>query len=155
MCLSEPRKLFLSQSRGPTGVQSLTAEPRQYRAKVRVRMKFCLHIALLGLISCAVAAPQEKRPEGFRVLQVDAGKVIGEIRSLQGLNGPPSPVMAGLPNLLTGQSSCGLSRTENVQTRAALRRHSATPAMLRLAGTWRTRTATHRTHTREKRHCGT
>jgi hypothetical protein len=31
---------------------------------------------------------------------VDAGKVIGEIRSFQGLNGPPSPVMAGLPTLV-------------------------------------------------------
>ncbi len=38
--------------------------------------------------------------EGFRSLKVDAGKVVGRIRSFQGLNGPPSPVMAGLPNLV-------------------------------------------------------
>lgn len=44
--------------------------------------------------------PQENRTGSFRALQVDAGKVIGEIRSFQGLNGPPSPVMAGLPNLV-------------------------------------------------------
>jgi hypothetical protein len=37
---------------------------------------------------------------GFRTLQVDAGKVVGEIRSLQGLNGQPTPVMAELPNLV-------------------------------------------------------
>jgi hypothetical protein len=37
---------------------------------------------------------------GFRSLRVDAGKVTGEIRSFQGLNGPPSPEMAGLPNLV-------------------------------------------------------
>ncbi len=33
-------------------------------------------------------------------MQVDAGKVIGQIRSYQGVNGPPTPVMAGLPNLV-------------------------------------------------------
>jgi hypothetical protein len=31
---------------------------------------------------------------------VDASKVIGEIHSFQGLNGPPTPVMAGLPDLV-------------------------------------------------------
>ena len=33
-------------------------------------------------------------------MQVDAGKVIGEIRSFQGVNGQPTPVIAGLPNLV-------------------------------------------------------
>jgi len=39
-------------------------------------------------------------PKGFRALTIDASKDIGQIRSLQGVNGPPSPIMAGLPNLI-------------------------------------------------------
>ena len=62
-------------------------------------MKF-LHIVLLALVSRPVAVPQQKQSEGFRILHVDAGKVIGKIRSFQGVNGPPSPVMTGLPNLV-------------------------------------------------------
>ncbi|MGB8112513.1 MAG: hypothetical protein WCF22_01990, partial [Candidatus Sulfotelmatobacter sp.] len=52
-------------------------------------------------ISCGVAFPQGAANSGFRSLHLDAGKVIGEIRSFQGLNGPPSPIMAGLPTLVT------------------------------------------------------
>lgn len=56
---------------------------------------------LLCLMALAIAASaQDPNHTGFRSLQVDAGKVIGEIRSFQGLNGPPSPVIAGLPNLV-------------------------------------------------------
>lgn len=33
-------------------------------------------------------------------VRVNAGKVIGKIASFQGLNGPPTPVMPGLPNLV-------------------------------------------------------
>jgi hypothetical protein len=36
----------------------------------------------------------------FRALAVDAGTVTGSIRSFQGVNGPPFPVKAGLPNLV-------------------------------------------------------
>ena len=36
---------------------------------------------------------------GFQQLQVDAGKVIGKLRDMQGVNGPPAPIMADLPNL--------------------------------------------------------
>ena len=36
-----------------------------------------------------------------RVIHIDAGKVTGRIRSFQGVNGQPTPVMAGLPNLVT------------------------------------------------------
>jgi xylan 1,4-beta-xylosidase len=52
------------------------------------------------LIFCAIAGAQETANSGFRWLHVDAGKVSGEIRSFQGLNGPPSPIMAGLPSLV-------------------------------------------------------
>jgi xylan 1,4-beta-xylosidase len=38
--------------------------------------------------------------QGFRSVSVDAGKEAGRIRSLQGVNGSPLPVMAGLPNLV-------------------------------------------------------
>ncbi len=55
----------------------------------------------LCLMALAIAtSAQNINQTGFRSLHVDAGKVIGEIRSFQGLNGPPSPVMAGLPSLI-------------------------------------------------------
>ena len=38
--------------------------------------------------------------QGFRDLTVDVAKNAGRIRSFQGLNGPPSPIMDGLPNLV-------------------------------------------------------
>ncbi|MGA8149689.1 MAG: hypothetical protein WB952_01835 [Terriglobales bacterium] len=53
-----------------------------------------------SLLLCASAFAQEVTNSGFRSLHVDAGKVAGEIRSFQGLNGAPTPVMAGLPNLV-------------------------------------------------------
>ena len=43
---------------------------------------------------------QTAAPASFRALQVDAGKVTGAIRSFQGLNGPPYPIMEGLPDLI-------------------------------------------------------
>jgi xylan 1,4-beta-xylosidase len=56
--------------------------------------------SLCLLLFYTMAAAQNTPTAGFRSVQVDAGKVVGRIRSLQGLNGPPSPVMAGLPNLV-------------------------------------------------------
>lgn len=56
----------------------------------------CVWILLFG---AAVFAQTTASP-GFRSLHVDASKVTGEIRSFQGLNGPPSPIMAGLPTLV-------------------------------------------------------
>src|ERR1700733_11252491 len=59
------------------------------------------HGSLSILLFCAGAAfSQSTAVSGLRSLHVDAGKVTGEIRSFQGLNGPPSPLMAGLPNLV-------------------------------------------------------
>ena len=63
-------------------------------------MKSLSRFSLLLLLSCSVAFAQSPAQEGFRSLHVDAGKVTGEIRSFQGLNGQPTPVMAGLPNLV-------------------------------------------------------
>jgi xylan 1,4-beta-xylosidase len=59
--------------------------------------KFLASWVLLG---CFAAFAQTPVSSGFRSLHVDAGKVTGEIRSFQGLNGPPSPIMAGLPTLV-------------------------------------------------------
>ncbi|MGA2421429.1 MAG: hypothetical protein ABSG69_15240 [Candidatus Acidiferrum sp.] len=57
---------------------------------------YCIGVLLL----CTAAYGQESADSGFRTLHVDAGNVTGEIRSFQGLNGPPRPVMAGLPSLI-------------------------------------------------------
>ncbi len=66
-------------------------------------MKPLLYSCLWFLLLWGVAFSQDMQNTsntGFRILRVDAGKVIGQIRSFQGVNGPPSPVMAGLPNLV-------------------------------------------------------
>jgi len=63
-------------------------------------MKNLSRYFLLPLLLCSAALAQSPGNAGFRSLQVDAGKVMGEIHSFQGLNGPPTPVMAGLPNLV-------------------------------------------------------
>src|ERR1035438_5768880 len=63
---------------------------------MNVLSRYCLSLLLL----CAAAFTQDAANPGFRSLHVDAGKVTGTIRSFQGLNGPPSPLMAGLPNLV-------------------------------------------------------
>ena len=63
-------------------------------------MKWFVSFAILIFWGCSAAVAQDKMPDGYRNLQIDAGKVIGEIHSFQGLNGPPTPVMAGLPNLV-------------------------------------------------------
>jgi hypothetical protein len=61
-------------------------------------MKILARYCFCSLLLC-VAAFTQNTNAGFRSLRVDASKVIGEIRSFQGLNGPPSPLMTGLPNL--------------------------------------------------------
>jgi xylan 1,4-beta-xylosidase len=63
-------------------------------------MKRVSHSLLSLLILFVAGFAQDTTHAGYRSLQVDGGRVIGEIRSFQGLNGPPSPVMAGLPNLV-------------------------------------------------------
>jgi xylan 1,4-beta-xylosidase len=62
--------------------------------KIALRYTFCL------LILAVRGFAQDTSHPGFRTLTIDAGKVVGEIRSFQGLNGLPSPVMAGLPSLI-------------------------------------------------------
>jgi xylan 1,4-beta-xylosidase len=65
-----------------------------------------LRSIFLFLVTCAAAAaqtpapPQGPSPSSLRGVQVDAGKVVGTIHSFQGLNGPPLPIMEGLPNLV-------------------------------------------------------
>jgi xylan 1,4-beta-xylosidase len=62
-------------------------------------MKTLLGFSLGALICCA-AFIRDSNEAGFRPLHIDAANIIGELHSLQGLNGPPSPVLAGLPNLV-------------------------------------------------------
>jgi len=62
-------------------------------------MKRLSLLSLLLFLFCSSAFAQSAASNGFRTLHVDAGQVIGEIRSFQGVNGSPAPVMAGLPNL--------------------------------------------------------
>jgi xylan 1,4-beta-xylosidase len=63
---------------------------------MNVLSRYCLSLLLLS----AAAFAQAGASVGFRTLHVDAGEVTGTIRSFQGLNGPPSPLMAGLPDLV-------------------------------------------------------
>jgi xylan 1,4-beta-xylosidase len=60
---------------------------------VRSRLGGVLTSALL-VVTTATAVAQ------LRTLHVDASKVTGHIRSFQGVNGQPTPVMEGLPNLV-------------------------------------------------------
>ncbi len=55
---------------------------------------------LILLLPGSAGWAQGLAKNGFRTLHVDAGKIVGNIRSLQGVNGAPAPVMAGLPNLV-------------------------------------------------------
>ncbi len=55
---------------------------------------------LILLLSSSTGLAQGLSNNGFRDLQVDVGKIAGNIHSFQGLNGAPLPVMAGLPNLV-------------------------------------------------------
>jgi hypothetical protein len=66
----------------------------------RLRRRILLRNSFYPLLLCAAVFAQDAPNGGFRSLRVDAGKVIGEIRSFQGVNGPPSPLMAGLPSLV-------------------------------------------------------
>src|SRR3984893_1825292 len=52
-----------------------------------------------GVVAQTPALPQSMSNPAFRILQVHAVKVAGTIRSFQGLNGPPSPIMEELPDL--------------------------------------------------------
>src|SRR5947209_15873610 len=63
-------------------------------------MKILTSLFTRFLLVCYPLSAQEGVSVGFRTLHVDAGKVVGQLRSSQGLNGPPTPVMEGLPNLV-------------------------------------------------------
>lgn len=63
-------------------------------------MKRIIFAFLTWLVLSRPGFAQNAAQEQFRTVGVDAGKVSGVIRSFQGLNGPPYPVMAGLPNLV-------------------------------------------------------
>ena len=79
-------------------------------------MKKLLPHFLLTLLLCAAGISQDKNNSGFRTLHIDAGKVTGTIRNFQGLNGPPSPVMAGLPNLVQQYKDLRISQVRTHDT---------------------------------------
>jgi len=64
-----------------------------------MRSHKCSFIAL-SLISAVSFLTPLGNCQGFRALTIDAAKDGGRIRSFQGLNGPPTPVIAGLPRLV-------------------------------------------------------
>ena len=75
------------------------------RVKIRnwiFRCCFAFLLFLFFLFSPALA------PAQLRTLHVDAGKVTGSIRSFQGVNGQPTPVMDGLPNLVKQYKDLGI-----------------------------------------------
>jgi xylan 1,4-beta-xylosidase len=73
-------------------------------------MKGFWRYCVCSLLLCVTAFGQGTANSGSRSLQVDAGKVIGQLRSFQGLNGPPSPVMAGLPDLVQQYNDLTISQ---------------------------------------------
>ena len=62
------------------------------------------------LLICAAVFAQDPEVLHYRTVRVDAGKVTGEIRSFQGVNGAPSPVMDGLPDLVRQYKELGVDQ---------------------------------------------
>jgi xylan 1,4-beta-xylosidase len=54
------------------------------------------------------APPVHPAATQFREIHVDASKVKGTIRSFQGVNGVPTPIMQGLPNLVQQYKALGI-----------------------------------------------
>lgn len=79
----------------PIGNKQTLQEERELRMKYIPAVLF-----LLLLPGPAASWGQQAAHRGFRLLQVDASKTIGRIRDFQGVNGQPTPVMAGLPTLV-------------------------------------------------------
>jgi len=55
---------------------------------------------VLCTLLLSIAAVSQTPDTHLRTLTIDASKSIGEIHSFQGMNGTPSPIMAGLPDLV-------------------------------------------------------
>jgi hypothetical protein len=57
--------------------------------------------SLVSLLLCSVVTfAQNSTHKNFRAVQINAGDVIGQVRSFQGVNGPPAPIIAGFPSLI-------------------------------------------------------
>src|SRR5689334_12884254 len=54
------------------------------------------------------APPARPAATQFRDIHVDVSKVKGTIRSFQGVNGVPTPIMQGLPNVLQQYKALGI-----------------------------------------------
>jgi hypothetical protein len=88
---------------------------------------FCLAGLAVATAQTPVA-PQNAPDASFRALQVDAGKVVGAIRSFQGLNGPPDPIMEGLPDLTESYQDLHIDtiRTHDIMGPTDLAAHYST-----------------------------
>lgn len=63
-------------------------------------MKSMISLSMLLCLAGVTGRAEDSVAVGYRAVQVDAGRVTGTIRDLQGLNGQPTPVLKGLPNLV-------------------------------------------------------
>ncbi len=80
-------------------------------------MKILRRYSFSLLILVVAGFAQNAAHPGYRQLTIDSGKVTGTIRSFQGLNGLPSPVMAGLPGLVQQYKDL---RVDQVRTHDAM-----------------------------------
>ena len=64
---------------------------------MRPRLLTILIASFLSISPLCQAPPDSQQ---FRTLHVDAAKSVGTIRSFQGVNGTPTPIMEGLPDLV-------------------------------------------------------
>jgi xylan 1,4-beta-xylosidase len=71
--------------------------PIKIRSRLHSRIDLLPVVVLSSFLSVFLPLPAGAQ---LRPLHVDAGEVTGRIRSFQGVNGQPTPVMAGLPNLV-------------------------------------------------------
>jgi hypothetical protein len=91
-------------------------------------MKRLTFLSHLFLLPCVVTfAANATAQEGYRTIQIDASRVVGQIKSFQGMNGTPAPVMAGLPDLTAQYKALRVSqvRTHDVMGPADIDAHFA------------------------------
>ena len=66
-----------------------------------MNLKFFIHVLLIAVPAALIPQTNATAPgQDFRAVAVDAASVTGTIRSFQGVNGPPYPIRAGLPDLV-------------------------------------------------------
>jgi len=92
---TKAREILLRARR--TCLAEIESGPIPIPMKTRYLAGAHLDVVLIVSLFIFLSAPAMAQS---RPLHVNAGQVIGRIRSFQGVNGPPTPVMEGLPNLV-------------------------------------------------------